>query len=419
MTKRKHVSEVGGSDRRLAMLRIGWGLAIAAITLSPVQGADAPVSLTWRTTPVEFAANVLLFVPMFATVDSATRPWRFPLVAALLGTMLIECCQWVIPGRQSSPIDIVANVAGAACGLALGRYWAAACRHDRAARSRRVLIAVALIAPISLAVDGATARFVGSVPPYYVIERPAYAWLATPTWEIADVRLNGAAVGGPRLEPRAWSAASGPCAGGALTARLVVRTRQTAGWAPLVRVSDEHGATLSVLADYHGALVLSSRSVLGTLGAGEAWHVLMARTNDADTLHLRIHCAQGLLTWHVDGETPVQGSSDLRFGHLLRSLFSGPLLAVNPRLVLLPLMLVWAALGLMGGRALMFLLAAPHGPAWAGFWSVVTLIPGAVAWGFARGDARVAAFAWTASIVVSSVVVRRRHLRSRSMPRVS
>jgi VanZ family protein len=121
-----------------AVLCAAWLLAVALIVLwpTPVDRAGGgwlrailrdlyaqglPTSVTY--TAVEFASNVLMFVPfgLFWFI-LAPRGWRWvgPLAGMTL-SVAIEVTQLVLlPQRVSTPWDVLANALGALAGTVLG-----------------------------------------------------------------------------------------------------------------------------------------------------------------------------------------------------------------------------------------------------------------------------------------------------------
>lgn len=68
---------------------------------------------------LEFAANVLMFVPLgFLLTLLLPRPWQGVLLALGL-SVAAEVAQIIIPSRQASLRDVLANVLGASIGAAL------------------------------------------------------------------------------------------------------------------------------------------------------------------------------------------------------------------------------------------------------------------------------------------------------------
>ncbi|WP_245232812.1 VanZ family protein [Paenarthrobacter nicotinovorans] len=77
---------------------------------------------------VEFAANIVLFVPFGAFVrllGPGLWNWWTTGLLAVASSALIETVQLVIPGRVTAISDVVANTAGALVGLWLMKRLAA------------------------------------------------------------------------------------------------------------------------------------------------------------------------------------------------------------------------------------------------------------------------------------------------------
>ena len=96
---------------------------------------------TWVTyNGVEFAANVLMFLPMglFFLLLLGRRLWWLAAVMGAVLSGLIEFGQLFLPSRVSDPRDFVANSIGAVIGVLVGLVvtWPAAIRRRRAAAER-------------------------------------------------------------------------------------------------------------------------------------------------------------------------------------------------------------------------------------------------------------------------------------------
>lgn len=124
--------------KRRGLLRgllAAWFAVVATITLTPTPAPDAtfgPVRavldlLTSYGIPatylgVEFAANVVMFVP-FGILAGLLRPrrhWWLVVAAGATISCLIEFTQMLLlPTRVADPRDLAANTAGAAVGVAL------------------------------------------------------------------------------------------------------------------------------------------------------------------------------------------------------------------------------------------------------------------------------------------------------------
>ncbi len=110
-------------------LAVAYGIALACLVLWPTP-VDAPLhplltSITreapWLTyARIEFAANILLFVPFgFLFTLILRRAHYVVLPAAAAVTVSVESWQSVVGERTSSLWDIVANVTGAGVGILL------------------------------------------------------------------------------------------------------------------------------------------------------------------------------------------------------------------------------------------------------------------------------------------------------------
>ncbi|WP_109209642.1 MULTISPECIES: VanZ family protein [Microbacterium] len=127
--------------RRVAAIALAVYLALAAvILLSPFRPqrvvyviGDAvrqiPGLGVVRDNWVEFAANILLFVPLGFLLTLVLRHHWWGVVLALAVSALAELAQIVLPSRQPSLRDILANVLGAAIGAALA--WLLVLRRER------------------------------------------------------------------------------------------------------------------------------------------------------------------------------------------------------------------------------------------------------------------------------------------------
>jgi glycopeptide antibiotics resistance protein len=123
-------------SRRLAsVLTLGYAVLVGFIVFWP-SGAPATSSVyyIWRALSllgvpdfvspswVEFATNVLLFMPL-SLLGSTYRPswgWFHWLLAGLAGTLTIEFTQWVVlDGRSASIMDVISNTLGAVLGYAV------------------------------------------------------------------------------------------------------------------------------------------------------------------------------------------------------------------------------------------------------------------------------------------------------------
>lgn len=125
----------------LPLVTLGYLALVAWATMGPVSwhaiGYEASYGVltpsiwfersTWMIgSPMEFAANVAMFVPLgvlFALL-AGPRRWGWALVAAGGASLAIEVVQIPIADRISDPRDLLANTAGAAIGIAIvGAGW--------------------------------------------------------------------------------------------------------------------------------------------------------------------------------------------------------------------------------------------------------------------------------------------------------
>ena len=106
-----------------------YGIALASLALWPTH-VDEPMrpmlsaitaDIPWLTyARIEFATNVLLFVPFgFLFTLILRRAHYVVLPAAVVVTVAVESWQSLIDGRTSSILDVVANVTGACLGILL------------------------------------------------------------------------------------------------------------------------------------------------------------------------------------------------------------------------------------------------------------------------------------------------------------
>jgi glycopeptide antibiotics resistance protein len=135
-----------GDRRRMWPLwgLIGYGLIVAIIVFTPVSYGTVidtiggwlrdGLNLTgFGSGWIEFAANILMFVPLgFLLTLLFRRPWHGVLLALVLSAG-VEIAQLAIPSRQASLRDVVANVLGASLGALLA--WIIVRRRRRVAES--------------------------------------------------------------------------------------------------------------------------------------------------------------------------------------------------------------------------------------------------------------------------------------------
>ena len=93
---------------------------IAFMTLRPVETLIATPTFCifcGSLGGVDFALNVVLFVPLGLGLRWAVERWKAAVVIGAVTTLVIETVQWrIIPGRDASPGDLVANTLGTMLG---------------------------------------------------------------------------------------------------------------------------------------------------------------------------------------------------------------------------------------------------------------------------------------------------------------
>jgi VanZ family protein len=144
-------------SRRAAprLRRIGAALAVLSVTalaiftLLPV-AAMRPVPRPWclrcgALGGVDFALNVLAFVPLGFGLRLAGLSRVRALVMVVATTLAIELLQLYIPGRVTSLGDLISNSIGGALGIAIGEWGAAIVLPSPRAARRLAVAAVAAV----------------------------------------------------------------------------------------------------------------------------------------------------------------------------------------------------------------------------------------------------------------------------------
>lgn len=132
--------------RRWVFVALGiYILAVAVVLLTPVSYSRIVAALSdflreglgldfFGSGWIEFTANILMFAPLgFLLTLLFLHPWRGVILALGL-SVAAELAQFVIPSRQPSLRDILANVLGAAVGAALAWVFVVRPAHRKAAR---------------------------------------------------------------------------------------------------------------------------------------------------------------------------------------------------------------------------------------------------------------------------------------------
>lgn len=122
----------------LAALAI-YALIVAVVVLAPisysgiVDGIDdwfrRGLQITWFGSAwIEFGANILMFVPLGYLLTLLFRHHWYGAVLAFALSVAAEALQSIIPSREASLRDILANALGAGLGAALA--WFLVVRRD-------------------------------------------------------------------------------------------------------------------------------------------------------------------------------------------------------------------------------------------------------------------------------------------------
>ncbi|MCA0144857.1 VanZ family protein [Blastococcus sp. LR1] len=118
----RRVAVVGLVAYLAVLASLTLGASPGAVFTAVAQQARTFEDLQWvRAGDVERTANVLVFVPVGLLVCFAlprvSRLWVW--VLCVLLSLTVEGAQFVLPGRDSTPIDVVTNSTGAAIGVLL------------------------------------------------------------------------------------------------------------------------------------------------------------------------------------------------------------------------------------------------------------------------------------------------------------
>ena len=142
-------------------------LFIAMMTLKPVTAsATLPVWCIVCGTlgGVDFALNLVLFVPLGMGLRWLFPGWKVPLAIGVLTTLIVETLQWqVIPGRDASLGDLLANSIGTLVGAWLAvegvRWLTATPASARRMAGLFALVAAAVVAGSAWLLRPVSTRF--------------------------------------------------------------------------------------------------------------------------------------------------------------------------------------------------------------------------------------------------------------------
>jgi len=114
---------------------VAYAAAVGAVVLAPVSysrivnAVGQLLGATWFGSGwIEFSANILMFVPLgFLLTLLMRHPWR-GVVLAVVFSAGAELIQFLVPSREPSLRDLLANTLGAALGA--GVAWLLVLRRD-------------------------------------------------------------------------------------------------------------------------------------------------------------------------------------------------------------------------------------------------------------------------------------------------
>lgn len=141
------MSEKTGRRRWVLWCLLAYVLAVAVVVLTPVSyaGIVHRISDVIRTGLgldffgsgwIEFAANVVMFLPLgFLLTLLFRHPWYGTVLAIVLSAG-VEVAQIVIPDRQASLRDVISNSIGAVIGAFLAWLFVLRPAHRRARREQ-------------------------------------------------------------------------------------------------------------------------------------------------------------------------------------------------------------------------------------------------------------------------------------------
>jgi len=183
--------------RRAGRILLGAGLVVAlgATTIPvPTPGAGGPGSLQLAPAPPDVVRNVLLFAPLGVAWAWLGGRRRTGLAGGALLSLGIEAAQWVIPGRETSPWDVVANAAGVGVGMGFVRHGHTLLIPPAGPAGRRLHRAVT--AGVVASIAGGALLFARTLPavPWFGHLDPSLPHLADWPGEV-----DAAAVDGHRL----------------------------------------------------------------------------------------------------------------------------------------------------------------------------------------------------------------------------
>lgn len=298
------------SPRVPTVLRRGLALCYfallfaAVLTPQPIRHSttfadNGPFGIGWLADGIR---NVLLFAPLGAFVSLERASLRRSVGIACAIAIGIELVQTLIPGRFSSPVDVLSNGLGAALG-ALGVRWAPILRRPPPRLARPFALGAALAATGLLLVS--TALIVPVVPEgrYFGGFTPELRELSHYSGEVLEARLDDLSIpaGGPVPEDAPFP--------DRLRSRPVLELAFRPGasppsLAPLVTLHDDHEREL-LLVGLDGDVLVARRRLrgadLGLENPLQRWDAVMPKGESIlgrDGIH-RIALHFDGPTWHA------------------------------------------------------------------------------------------------------------------------
>lgn len=117
--------------RRLVLAALGAYVGLVlVVVVAPVSYADVVhaidsvlrdgLGVAWFGSGwIEFAANILLFVPLGLLLTLLVDRVWIGVAVCVAASVAVELAQFLLPSRQASPRDVIANAIGAGVGAAI------------------------------------------------------------------------------------------------------------------------------------------------------------------------------------------------------------------------------------------------------------------------------------------------------------
>jgi VanZ family protein len=279
---------------RLPLLLLGvWVAAVALLTLMP-EPVALPPRRPWFLSLSDLIRNLVLFVPLGAGLRGLGWRASHSLALAVALSLGIEVAQWLIPGRYSSPWDVLGNAIGCVLGSALAASPRSWLLPSRAAR-RCLLLAAAALLVITLL---SSAWLFGPALPetrYWVHWAPIFPHLEHYSGRVEQASLGSTAL--PSLHRRSAVHASSETLRSQLQGDFTLRVRGLAGSPPaalaaILMVTDERHREIFLLGAEGDDLVFRQRTRARSLRleiAGLTVPDALAGIEAGDPLEIGLH----------------------------------------------------------------------------------------------------------------------------------